>query len=138
MSERWQPLLKKYLLDEGRTGYLPNLQRRLQELADGGFTARVWIMPPGGSLKAGSGAWNKLKLNPHYDLLLVFNGFQWQAQGWGLTQEEIDQGLRNNETARSISTEDGLIAVLNAFNESRRAKIFFDSTSLSEGAMFHT
>jgi len=81
-----------------------------------GRKAHVWTVNKEGSLAALSQVYEDAGFEPTRDLLLMFNGRAWKAQGWRLDQEVIDAALKDGERGLDENYAHGIVAALIALD----------------------
>lgn len=82
--------------------------------------ARVVVLARGAPLAPWRGLWDELRLDPERDLLLLFNGREWTARGWGLPPDRIAALLDAAEPALRTYYARGIVAALDALGEASR------------------
>ncbi|MCE9578791.1 MAG: hypothetical protein K8W52_37045 [Deltaproteobacteria bacterium] len=87
-----------------------------------GLRARVLVVDPGDDLDGLLGVFDALHLDPHADLVLVFDTHAWVARGWGLTEREIARALELARPGTRTVFAAQLIAALDQLAASARAQ----------------
>jgi hypothetical protein len=76
-----------------KPGGLREVEREIARLGAGGLRGHVVVAPRGEDLAPWRVLWGRQGYDPKSDLLLLFNGRDWYAQGWGLDQAAILRAL---------------------------------------------
>jgi uncharacterized protein (UPF0276 family) len=77
-----------------------------------GLRAHVFITERGDELGPWHELWSELRLDEKKDLLLLFNGKQWDARGWGLGRAPIHEALQQAESGLHTYFGRGLVMAL--------------------------
>lgn len=77
-----------------------------------GLSARVLVVGLGDDFKEWLGIWEKLGLDQHKDLVLVFNTRDWVAKGWGLDEKQINAALEIAKPSLKKNFARGLVRAL--------------------------
>jgi hypothetical protein len=86
---------KTPLVDRGllKPGGRDEVLAKIRQYESKDLRAKVVIDELGDSFTEYLGIWGKLGLDPKKDLLLIYNGADLAARGWGLDDDEIKRGL---------------------------------------------
>jgi hypothetical protein len=110
-----QQLRSRPVADVGqllKPGGLREIERELARLAAAGLHGHVVVTPRGEALDAWHALWDRLGYQASRDLLLLFNGRDWQARGWGLDQAAILKALDEARPALEAYYGRGLTVAL--------------------------
>ena len=77
-----------------------------------GLRAHVFITERGEDLEPWRALWSELRLDEKKDLLLLFNGKQRDARGWGLGRAPIQEALRQAESGHPAYFGHSLVMAL--------------------------
>src|SRR5262245_57027695 len=103
------------LLDRGgllKPGARREVLAAISRLRERGLRAHVVVLPRGMPLEPWHALWTRLGYDLRRDLLLLSNGKEWQARGFGLTPEAIHAALTKAQTALDQYIGRGLSAAL--------------------------
>jgi hypothetical protein len=81
-----------------------------------GRKAHVWTVTKGAPITALKQVYADAGLDPTRDLLLIFNGKDWDAHGWRLSREAIDAALADGKRGFDENYAHGLVAALIALD----------------------
>jgi hypothetical protein len=76
-----------------KPGGLREIERELARLAGANLHGHVVVAPRGEDLAVWHGLWGRMGYQSSRDLLLLFNGRDWQARGWDLEPSAILRAL---------------------------------------------
>ena len=93
------------------------IEREAARLAAGGLHGHVVVAPRGQDLDAWRVLWSRQGYDARRDLLLLFNGRDWQARGWGLEQAQIQRALDAAQPALGQYYGKGLTVALTRLAE---------------------
>jgi hypothetical protein len=110
-----QQLRSRPVVDVGqllKPGGLREIEREIARLAAAGLHGHVVVTPRGEALDDWHALWDRLGYQPSRDLLLLFNGRDWQARGWNLDQAAILKALDEARPALDAYYGRGLTVAL--------------------------
>ncbi len=81
-----------------------------------GRKAHVWTLTKGASLAPLQQVYADVGFDPARDLLLIFNGREWDAHGWRLGREAIERALADGKRGLDENYAHGLVAALIALD----------------------
>ena len=96
IDEADQLLRSRPVADVGRLlkpGGLREIEREIARLGAGGLRGHVVVAPRGEDLTPWRDLWRRQGYDARNDLLLLFNGRDWYAHGWGLDAAAIQKAL---------------------------------------------
>jgi len=115
IDEAASQLRSRPVADVGRLlkpGGLREIEREIARLAGAGLHGHVVVAPRGEDLGPWHELWGRMGYESSRDLLLLFNGRDWQARGWNLDQAAILKALDEARPALEAYYGRGLTVAL--------------------------
>lgn len=81
-----------------------------------GRKPHVWVLGKGESIAPLQQVYESAGFDPARDLLLIYNGREWDAHGWRLSREAIDAALADGRRGLQENYAHGLVAALIALD----------------------
>jgi len=108
-------LRTQWVVDYGRlkSGGRAELEAALKTWRSRNLTARIVLLPRDTAIEPWHALFEQLGLNPASDLLLISNGARWEAKGWSLKTDSVQEILGGARADLRVYFAKGLVTAVN-------------------------